>query len=282
MGRVSILVDAGYLFAQGSRAVLKDRRGRHEVALDAHAFVTKLVEWVRGHYPADEILRTYWYDGARRGIPDNDQLNVAALPYVKLRLGRMTAAGEQKGVDTLIVRDLMVLSQERSIQRAIVLSGDEDLREGIAYAQDRGVHVTVVGIEAQGDREQSIELVREADESLVLPHALLDAVIGRRAPVWEAAGEAEPTVEMAREATTSSPTGADVSTLAQQFARDWIAKSTPAELAALLAARPVITPELDAALLQYVSQQSGVFRIGEAERRAVREAFWAVVGAEGR
>jgi uncharacterized LabA/DUF88 family protein len=164
MGSVSIFVDAGYLYKQGSGAVLNAKLGRHEVSLDAHKFVEELVGWVCQLYPDDGLLRTYWYDGARQGVPTPDQLDVAALSFVKLRLGRINSSGQQKGVDTLIVRDLMVLSQERSIHRAVVLSGDEDLREGIEYVQDRGVRVAVVGIDAHGDRSQSVELVREADE----------------------------------------------------------------------------------------------------------------------
>ena len=86
----------------------------------------------------------------------------------------MNAADQQKGVDTLIVRDVMVLSQERSIDRAVVLAGDEDLREGIEYAQDRGVLVTVVGIaDERGNTSQSIELRREADEALALASTAL-------------------------------------------------------------------------------------------------------------
>jgi uncharacterized LabA/DUF88 family protein len=54
----------------------------------------------------------------------------------------------------------MVLSQERSIHRAVVLSGDEDLREGAEYAQGRGVRVAVVGVDPNGDRSQSVLLPR--------------------------------------------------------------------------------------------------------------------------
>ena len=71
----------------------------------------------------------------------------------------------------------MVLSQERSIDRAVVLAGDEDLREGIEYAQDRGVLVTVIGIaDRRGGTSQSLELRREADECLALTAAELGAL----------------------------------------------------------------------------------------------------------
>jgi hypothetical protein len=75
------------------------------------------------------MLRVYWYDGAPDAIPLSDHLAIAKLTNVKLRLGRLTR-GEQKGVDWLIIRDLMTLARERAIATALLVSGDEDLREG--------------------------------------------------------------------------------------------------------------------------------------------------------
>ncbi|MFZ0666139.1 MAG: NYN domain-containing protein [Acidimicrobiales bacterium] len=275
MGSLSVFVDAGYLFKQGSGAVLKAKLGRHEIALDAHKFIDALVAWGCERYPKDELLRTYWYDGARHGVPTPDQLHVAALPFVKLRLGRINSSGQQKGVDTLIVRDLMVLSQERSIQRAIVLSGDEDLREGIDYAQDRGVRVAVVGIDANGDRSQSVELVREADESLVLPTTILDGILTRK--------ELPPRSTEVRIAPVSplvSPESADevrFVTCAKEFARHWLEQTTSSEVAAIVADRPRIPRDLDALILQHAVRATGVFTIADEPRRAMRAAFWAEI-----
>jgi NYN domain len=271
VGSLSVFVDAGYLFKQGAAAVIGQPLARHELVFYAQAFVAELTEWVCRHYPDDDLLRTYWYDGARRGVPSPDQLDVAALSFVKLRLGRINAAGQQKGVDTLIVRDLMVLSQERSINRAVVLSGDEDLREGIAYAQDRGVRVAVVGIEADGDRSQSIELVREADESLTLPPEIVEGALSR--VTLPGAGEEPP---------AAGPEGAAdtrFQSIAEQFARDWMARATPSEVSALIEDRPRIPRELDSHLLQYAAKVVGVFMIGEDDRWLLRAAFWKAVDA---
>ena len=93
----------------------------------------------------------------------------AALPNVKLRLGRINVQGQQKGVDALIYRDLMTLSHERAIADAFLLSGDEDLREGVRTAQDQGVRVTVIGIATREEScNQSRELMYEADEVVTL------------------------------------------------------------------------------------------------------------------
>ena len=57
------------------------------------------------------VLRVYWYDAAPNGIPLADHLLIAQLANVKLRLGRLSG-GKQKGVDSLIVRDLMTLARD--------------------------------------------------------------------------------------------------------------------------------------------------------------------------
>lgn len=279
MGNVSIFVDAGYLFKQGSGAVLNAKLGRHEVIFDARRFVEDLAGWVRQRYPDDELLRTYWYDGARLGVPTSEQLDVAALPFVKLRLGRINSSGQQKGVDTLIVRDLMDLSQERSIHRAVVLSGDEDLREGVEYVQDRGVRVAVVGIEAMGALSQSVELVRGADESLVLPQAILANTIRRRALPWPHPAIAPPTTESLRPAQTVSEDTHSYAIYAEQFAREWLRRATAEEIAAIVTDRPRIPHQLDASMLQHTVRAANVPMIGDEPRKLMRRAFWTVIDA---
>ena len=281
-GRVSIFVDAGYLFKQGAGAVLGAKLGRRDVKLDAQGFVTDLAAWLCSAHPDEELLRTYWYDGAFKGVPSTEQLDVAALPFVKMRLGRINSAGQQKGVDTLMVRDLMVLSQERSIHRAAVLSGDEDLREGIEYAQDRGVRVAVVGIDAGGDLNQSPELVREADEALILPADILRKTLTRAAPVFlgPPAVPARPDLPPS----TGSPPDPQRSLASNPFAvhaatftRAWLARAPATALANLVASRPAIPREIDAQMLRFAVEQSGARTIGEDDRRAMRAAFWLVL-----
>jgi hypothetical protein len=274
MGNVSIFVDAGYLFKQGAGAVLNEKLGRREVGLDGRQFVGDLADWICGLYENDELLRTYWYDGARRGVPGPEQLDVAALPFLKFRLGRINASGQQKGVDTLIVRDMMVLSQERSIHRAVVLSGDEDLREGIEYAQDRGVRVAVAGIDFNGDLSQSPELMREADEHLIVPKDILERSIHRRV----AASTAPRTIETVKqvESPTDDPTAQCVH-CAEDFARDWLSRANAEEIAAIVAARPRIPQNLDASILQFTVRKTGIHTIGDEPRRAMRVAFWAAI-----
>lgn len=77
------------------------------------------------------LVRPRWPlgpDGARNGVPTPEQVAIGSLPKVKLRLGRVTGSG-QKGVDGLIIIDLLNLSTHRAVDVAILFSGDEDLRE---------------------------------------------------------------------------------------------------------------------------------------------------------
>lgn len=289
----AVFVDAGYLYIQGALASLGTRIGRHEVHLESRKFIDGLTHWIQDQYPHDVLLRTYWYDGAKKGIPTPEQLQVAALPYVKFRRGRINSEGQQKGVDTLIVRDLMVLSQERSIQRAVVLSGDEDLREGIEYAQDRGVRVSVVGIKANGSASQSQELVREADQVLFCPEALLSETLSRVRPIASATAPAVLThatgptganfeadvVSVAPAAPTGESSPDPVLDAARECAGEWLAAANDDELAALLASKPSLPSTLDSGLLRFVVQRTHIYTLDEVQRRGVRRVFWEVIVA---
>ena len=124
---------------------------------------------------------TYWYDGGVDGQPSEDHLDVARLAGVKLRLGRLVR-GRQKGVDSLIVRDLMRLSQNHAISTAYLLGGDEDLRQGMVEAQDMGVRVVLVGIEPFAQQNQAGTLIREADDVMELGRKDLAPMFRRREP----------------------------------------------------------------------------------------------------
>jgi uncharacterized LabA/DUF88 family protein len=65
-----------------------------------------------------------------------EQLSLAEADNVKPRLGQINDFGQQKGVDSLIVTDLVELSRNGSIGDALLLSGDEDVRIGVEIAQN--------------------------------------------------------------------------------------------------------------------------------------------------
>ena len=83
---------------------------------------------------------------------------------MKVRLGLVNKAGEQKGVDSLIVTDMITLARNGSMADAVLLSGDEDLRVGVQQAQEFGVRVHLLGIRPSRG-SQSVLLLQEADST---------------------------------------------------------------------------------------------------------------------
>lgn len=107
------------------------------------------------------LLRIYWYDGTNQG-PTAAQNAMAGLDDVKVRLGFVNSAGQQKGVDSLIVTDMIALARNGAMAECVLLSGDEDLRVGVQQAQEYGVRVHLLGITPLSG-SQSEFLYQEAD-----------------------------------------------------------------------------------------------------------------------
>ena len=122
------------------------------------------------------LLRIYWYDGLLRGELSADQQRLASAENVKLRLGVVNVSGQQKGVDSLIVTDLVELARNHAITDAVVLSGDEDLRIGVQIAQSFGVRVHLIGIEPSRG-SQSLSLLQEADTATEWNKAEICAIL---------------------------------------------------------------------------------------------------------
>jgi hypothetical protein len=230
------------------------------------------------------VLRLYWYDGARQGVPTREQQLVAHSPRVKLRLGRKTPHG-QKGVDALIMLDLITLARERAMSTAYLISGDEDIREGVAGAQQMGVRVVLVGIPGQyGDPHQADTLVREADECVVLDkEAMIEPHIKPApAPVWPA-GAAQHAAVAAVPAPGAPPPDGEAATfvsareVGKVFGADWTAHATGGEIEALRQSAPSIPRELDAQLFRSAEESLGPLRGRYPERTELRAGFWDAV-----
>lgn len=260
MDRCAIFVDAGYVLAEGGRICLRTS-SRAAFRCDFPSLVGALDQFAKAHSGGLDRLRMYWYDGAPRGIPTADHERIGGLAYVKVRLGRITH-GEQKGVDALIYRDLMTLARERAIARAYLVSGDEDLREGVVAAQDMGVQVVLVGIPTRQRANQSASLIREADEHVVLP---VDFWRGYFSSL-EAQQPAEP---------RGGPTEAQ--TAGRSFAVGWLHDATQDQVDALLAGSPVIPKELDIQLILEAEKTLGSLRDRQELKREVRAGFWGAV-----
>jgi uncharacterized LabA/DUF88 family protein len=164
MRNCAVFVDAGYLFAQGSAAISgAGKKKRAELVLNAPKAIQSLKQKAEEKASDARLLRIYWYDGTVGGMrPTTEQASVANLDDVKLRLGFINSHGQQKGVDSLIVTDMIELARLGSISDAILLSGDEDVRVGVRIAQNFGVRVHLLGI-APCRGSQSNQLLQEAD-----------------------------------------------------------------------------------------------------------------------
>ncbi|MHB8140103.1 MAG: NYN domain-containing protein [Vulcanimicrobiaceae bacterium] len=161
--RVAVFVDAGYLIARGAEALTGIPAGRRGVILDESTVVKDLINFaeIKARCPGS-ILRVYWYDAAG-SQPTAEHIRLAELDNVKLRLGTLNSLGKQKGVDSLIIADMIELARNGAVGDFLLVGGDEDLRIGVQVAQTYGTRVHLLGIEIGGDRAQSPGLAREAD-----------------------------------------------------------------------------------------------------------------------
>lgn len=176
LDRSAIFVDAGYLFASGSKLLTGERRTRSQLHLD-HEAVLALLTQLSSELTGLPLLRIYWYDGAS-GPPTPTQIALAFRPHLKLRLGLVTEAG-QSGVDQLLASDLVELARNRAMADALLLSGDDDLRDAVESAQAFGVRVHLLGIAPQREN-QAAALVQAADTSHELSEAQVRGIMNAR------------------------------------------------------------------------------------------------------
>lgn len=260
MDRSAIFVDAGYLWAAGGRLTC-GTSARAKLTCDCGAVASALADWAYEHSGGLDALRTYWYDGAVNAVPTPHHEEVGGLSYVKVRLGRLIQ-GQQKGVDALIYRDLMTLSRERAIARAYLLSGDEDLREGVVAAQDMGVQVVLLGIPTSQRTNQSAALVRESDEHIILPKEFWT-------PHFDRSDAAAP------DRKSVSPDSAQAA--GRRFAALWMRNATEEDLDALKGQRPRIPRELDIQLVVMGEKELGPLFEREDLKRELRAGFWSSI-----
>lgn len=166
MQQIAVFVDAGYLIAEGTLLVNGQRQPRGWIRLDVDILLGDLRRAAASIDDAGRLLRIYWYDGlARRDGMSLEQQRIAQSRDVKARFGRVNVRGEQKGVDSLLVTDLIELARVHAIGDALIVAGDEDIRVGLAIAQSHGVRVHLLGVQPVRDN-QSFELQAEADTLL--------------------------------------------------------------------------------------------------------------------
>lgn len=254
--RCGVFVDAGYVLAAG--ADLLYGLSRRDISCDYPSLVDQLNTWAVEQADVP-LLRTYWYDGAIGGSPTEDHHLIGRLKNVKVRLGRVTGGG-QKGVDSRIVLDLILLAQNHAITTAYLVSGDEDLQEGVEAAQELGVRVVLVGLPESRRGKQSFSLICASDEHVVLDRA------------WWAGHFSQselPTEEVI------DISEADLDATVRTVAVEWLVSPDAEMLASILDNNgPPLPREVDGWLLSTVAARLQIsLRDDEVRRRQVRNLF---------
>jgi NYN domain len=296
--RHAILVDVGYLYAAVGLLVL-GTTSRRAFRVGADSLITSLIERAAKRVPG-ELLRVYWYDAARDRVPTVEQRQIAALPHVKVRLGNLNTAGQQKGVDAQVRQDLEVLARHRAVTDVVLLAGDEDMVSAVEAAQAFGVRVHVWGVEPPYGVNQAERLVWEADTvdeldaEFCRPYVTLEpgAAVTRipaGAPdgtgVMAAPSSGRPIVPTPadvfagrRPAPAPARLGPDRQTMeeiGEHIAGKWLVTRGRDNVADLLPG-PVLPTVIDKELLveaeQYLNRS---LRPYEDARRALRDGFWA-------
>ena len=269
MDRHAIFVDAGYFFSAGAQAAQGQQIQRKLISLKAP---DKALEALRaiafsqaGNVP---LLRTYWYDAMPGPRLSLEQNNIAMLPYVKLRLGVLNNVGEQKGVDSLIVTDLIDLARNRAIADAVIISGDEDLRIAVQVAQSFGVRVHIL---AAGEPRNNVStsLQMEADSVGSLPSKWFIEHFAINAPV-----AAAPATKQAAPAPMDKALSIDEA--AEKISMELLGTATEEQLKGLKAhfvSSNSVPPDFDRRLIAKTAVMLAGRKFSGDEMRQIRGVF---------
>ncbi|MCS0603971.1 NYN domain-containing protein [Streptomyces sp. LP11] len=283
MDRCIVLVDAGYLLGAAA-SLLAGEPSRSRITVDHAALIQALRE--RAELETERpLLRIYWFDGAPDRVPQPEHRRLRVMPRVTVRLGALTRSDgrwAQKGVDAAMHAELTELARNRACSDIVLVTGDGDLLPGMMAAKEHGVAVHLWAVQAaDGDYNQSEDLVAEADERRVLDRAWITQAVRVKeltgvcapppvprpeiaailsAPLPESAPGAA--AERAPEQSPHAPVGAPAENGAQERATAPKGVPTPKDLAALRA--PGVQPDRQppTATLRWSSDKGWVDRPG--------------------
>lgn len=179
MDRCIVLVDAGYLLGAAA-SLLAGEPSRSRITVDHAALIQGLRE--RAEFDTERpLLRIYWFDGAPDRVPQPEHRRLRVMPRVTVRLGALTRSDgrwAQKGVDAAMHAELTELARNRACSDVVLVTGDGDLLPGMMAAKEHGVAVHLWAVQAaDGDYNQSEDLVAEADERRVLDRAWITKAV---------------------------------------------------------------------------------------------------------
>jgi uncharacterized LabA/DUF88 family protein len=177
--RCIVLVDAGYLLGAAA-SLLAGEPSRSRITVDHAALIQGLRERAESDTERP-LLRIYWFDGAPDRVPQPEHRRLRVMPRVTVRLGALTRSDgrwAQKGVDAAMHAELTELARNRACSDVVLVTGDGDLLPGMMAAKEHGVAVHLWAVQAaDGDYNQSEDLVAEADERRVLDRAWITKAV---------------------------------------------------------------------------------------------------------
>lgn len=176
MNQTAIFIDAGFLLSLGGHRAAGTTL-RSAFTTHYESLIRGIVQTVKKNTGLNN-LRVYWYDASKDGLFTEQHKRIGFIPGVKVRLGRISYNGEQKGVDLRLALDLVGVARNRSASIAYLVSGDDDLAEAVEEAQDLGMKVVLLGV-AKSDSRLGVASVAEhlaltADYIETIPDQLLD------------------------------------------------------------------------------------------------------------
>ncbi|MGP4002833.1 NYN domain-containing protein [Streptomyces sp. 8N706] len=199
MDRCVVLVDAGYLLGAAA-SLLAGEPARSRISVDHAALIQELRE--RAEADTEQpLLRIYWFDGAPDRVPQPEHRRLRVMPRVTVRLGALTRSDgrwAQKGVDAAMHAELTELARNRACSDIVLVTGDGDLLPGLMDAKEHGVAVHLWAVQAaDGDYNQSEDLVAEADERRVLDRAWITRAVRAKELIGPCAPPPAPGPEIA-------------------------------------------------------------------------------------
>ena len=276
MNRYVVMVDAGYLLRQAVEMVSqRASSSRSDLEIpDPAALMEALLTKARAtlNLASKELLRIYWYDGVMVNGFTAQQKAIMQVDDVQFRAGTIDWRGQQKGVDSLIVTDLIELTTHHAICDAVLVTGDSDLAVGMELAQRRGVRIAVLGVEdlaAGVAHHQSFEITSRADRVGRLGGTELQAVV-RYVP--GAASASANGGSMADQRAIYPPLDADAKARIAASVQDFVAQLTVPAEGVVDSSTKRIDAAVDKALLQHVFGTLGR-KLAEAEKVFIRQVF---------